>query len=125
MREDRARELSDPGLACVEVAAERVAAGMLEVSLGAPEELLMLHLPFPEAEERAQVRTVAVPIVLDGASEMDRDELLEVAEQVHVAEGATVVQRELLCVIEEIERLRAYPRCGHDGPRWLEAPVAK
>src|SRR5262249_18369157 len=51
--------------------------------------------------------------------------LLEVAEQVRVAEGAAVVEDTLLVVIQEAQALRAHPRCRDHRLGRVEAPVAE
>src|SRR6185503_9090049 len=94
--EDRAVERPHAASVLVEVSAERKAARLLEPDFGAPEELLVLHLLFAEARQRTRSRRIGLPEVRRRAVEMGCDEVLEVPEDVHVAERTAMVQDELL-----------------------------
>jgi hypothetical protein len=60
--------------------------------------LLMLHFLFPEAQQRPQMGAVIMPILLNDAGEVEWDEFLIVAIEMHIAESATMVERELVLV---------------------------
>src|SRR5262249_37886985 len=107
--EEGAGERGDASLVEIEIATERMPARPLEDRLRLAEQLLVLQLLLAEAEKRAQVRAVAVPVLLHGAAQVKRDELLVVAEQVHVAEGAAVIQRLLVLLVQEVQGRRAHP----------------
>src|SRR5262249_12069461 len=103
----------------------RMAAGLLEDGFRPPEELLMLQLLLSEAEQRPQMRAVPLPGGRDAVAEVERDEFLEVAEQVGVAEGATVVERELVLLAKEWEAIGAHPGGRDDGLGGVDPPVPK
>jgi hypothetical protein len=65
------------------------------------------------------MRAVVVLILLDDATEAERDEFLLVAIQERIANGTTMVEREL--VRQELQGLDAHPRGGHKG---LARPAA-
>ena len=92
-----------------------MSTGMLKNCLRASKQLLMLHFLVPEAQQRPQMRAVVMPILLDDAGEVERDEFLIVAIQMRIAEGATMVERELFLVREELQGLGAYPEAGTMG----------
>jgi hypothetical protein len=100
-------------------------AGVLEGHLRLAKELLMLQLLVAEPEQRAEMCPVAPPVLLHETVQVQGDELLVVAEQVHVAEGPAVVQRALLALVEEVEADRAHPGGGHDRPGCVERAVAE
>jgi len=125
IRQDRVGELYNPGFVVVKVPAKGMPAGVLEDRLRASKQLLMLHFLFPEAQQRLQMRAVIVPILLDDAGEVERDEFLIVAIEMRIAEGATMVERELVLIRQELQGLGAHPRCGHNGFGRVKAPVAE
>ena len=61
------------------------------------------------------MRAVVVPILLDDASEVERDEFLLVTIQVRIANGTTMVERELVLARQELQGLDAHPRGGHEA----------
>jgi len=69
----------------------------------------VLQFFLAEAEERAQVGAVGVPVLLRDAREMHGDELFVVAEHVNVAERSDMAQRSLVPLIEEGKMLGAHP----------------
>jgi hypothetical protein len=99
--------------------------GGLQNRLCAAKQLLVLHFLFPEAEQRSQMPAVVVPILLDDAGEVERDEFLIVAIQVRIAEGAAMIERELVLIRQERQGLGAHPRGGHNGFGRVKAPVAE
>src|SRR5262249_8713498 len=125
MFQERVRELRDARLATVEIPAEGMTARLFEHRLRPLKQLLMLQLFLAEADQRTQVGPVAVPVLLHDAGEVEGNELLVVAEQMHVAEGSTMVERTLLPLVQESEALGPHPRCGYQGPGRVEAAVAK
>src|SRR5229473_7487490 len=84
----------------VKIPPERMAARFFQGGFRAHKQLLMLHLLFPKAEQRSQVRAVSVPVLPGEVREVDRDEFLVVAKQVDVAEGPQMVERALFAFIE-------------------------
>ena len=78
-----------------------MAARFFQDGFGAQKQLLMLHLLFPKAEQRSQVRAVSVPVLPGEAREVDGDEFLVVAKQVDVAEGPQMAECALFVLIEE------------------------
>ena len=125
MGEDGARECRHFGLLVVEVATKPIAAGLLEDSFRPSQQLLVLELLVAEPEQHAQPGAVVMPACLSDVAQVGWSELLEVAEQVRVAEGATVIQEELLFLVQEVEGLHAHPRRRHQGPRRVELPAAE
>src|SRR5436309_3421954 len=76
MFQERVRELRDARLALVEIPAERVTARLFEHRLRPLKQLLMLQLLFAEADERAEVGPVALPVLLHDVCEVEGNELL-------------------------------------------------
>src|SRR6266849_2548902 len=99
----------------VKIPPEGMAARFFQDGFGAQKQLLMLHLLFPKAEQRSQVRAVRVPVLSGEAREVDRDEFLIVAKQMDIAEGPQMVERALFALIEERNVLSAHPRVGDNA----------
>ena len=71
------------------------------------------------------MRAVVVPILLDDAGEVEWNEFLIVAIQMRITEGATMIERELVLVRQELQGLGAHPRGGHNGSGRVKASVAE
>jgi hypothetical protein len=123
--EDRVGEFCDPDFVIVKIPAKGMPTGHLQDRLRAAKQLLVLHFLVPEAQQRPQMRAVVVPILLDDAGEVKRDEFLIVAIEMRIAEGATMVERELVPIRQELQRLSAHPRGGHNGFGRVKTPVAE
>src|SRR5262249_38371775 len=121
--QERLAERGNSLLVLVKIPTERVPPGGLEYRLGAAEQLRVLQLLLAEAEERAQVGAVGVPVLLRDAGEVDGDELFVVAEHVNVAERSDMAQRSLVPLIEEGEMLGAHPRARDDPLRRIEPAI--
>jgi hypothetical protein len=67
------------------------------------------------------MRALVVPILLDDAGAVERDEFLIVAIQVRIVKGTTMVELELVLVRQEFEGLGTHPRGGHNGLGRLSA----
>ena len=125
IRQDRVGEFRDPDFGVVKIPAKGMPTGVFEDRLRASKQLLMLHFLVPEAQQRPQMRAVVVPVLLDNTGEVERDEFLIVASQVRIAEGTTMVERELVLVREELQGLGAHPRGGHYGLGRVKALIAE
>ena len=71
------------------------------------------------------MRAVGVPVLLDEAGEVERDEFLIVAIEMRIAEGTTMVEREVVLVGQERQVLGTHPGGGHERFGRIKAPVAE
>src|SRR5262245_40046069 len=85
----------------------------------------MLQLLVSEAEQCPQVCAIAVPVALGDFDQVQRNEFLEVPEQMRVAERANVVERELFVRIQKRQVPCVRPRFRNDLLAGIEASTEK